>query len=206
MSIKEGLSAITSEVLGDVQKEAEALISKAENEAKEALKAAKEQADQNYQTTINQAKTKGENERRKIASVAEVEIRNRLLQTKEDLVDCAFEKALAQLKDFVKTEEYHEYLLKLIEEVVKKLDQKKVIIQFNGKDTTWLTQDMLNGLSKKLHRELKLSDENQDFIGGCKIQSVDGKITYDSTINNRLQELKPALRIEVAKILFGKEA
>ena len=65
---------------------------------------------------------------------------------------------------------------------------------------------MLNRLSKKLHCELKLSDETGDFIGGCKIQTADGKITYDSTIDNRLQELKPTLRVEVAKILFGKEA
>ena len=107
MSIKEGLSAITSEVLGDVQKEAEAIILAAENEAKETLKAAKEQADQNYQTIINQAKTKAETERRKITSVTEVEMRNRLLQAKEDLVDHAFEKALVKLEDFVKTEEYH---------------------------------------------------------------------------------------------------
>jgi V/A-type H+-transporting ATPase subunit E len=205
VSIKDGLLAITSEVLGDVQKEAEAIILAAENEAKETLKAAKEQADQNYQIIINQAKTKAEAERRKITSVTEVEIRNRLLQTKEDLVDGAFEKALVKLENFVKTEEYHEYLLKLIEEVVKKFGQKNVVVQVNVKDKTWLTQDMLNRLSKKLRHELKLSDETGHYIGGCKIQSVDGKLTYDSTIDNRLQELKPALRVEAAKILFGKE-
>ena len=191
MSIKDGLSAITSEVLDDVQKEAEAIILAAENEAKETLKAAKEQADQKYQTIINQAKTKAETERRKITSVTEVEMRNRLLQTKEDLVDNAFEKALVKLQDFVKTEEYHEHLLKLIEEVAKRIDSKNLMVQVNAEDKTWLTQNMLNRLSKKPRRELKLSDENEDFIGGCKIQTVDGKITYDSTIDNRLQELKP---------------
>lgn len=206
MSIKDGLSAITSEVLDDVQKEAEAIILAAENEAKETLKAAKEQADQKYQTIINQAKTKAETERRKITSVTEVEMRNRLLQTKEDLVDNAFEKALVKLQDFVKTEEYHEHLLKLIEEVAKRIDSKNLMVQVNAEDKTWLTQNMLNRLSKKPRRELKLSDENEDFIGGCKIQTVDGKITYDSTIDNRLQELKPTLRVEAAKILFGKEA
>ena len=58
MSIKDGLSAITNEVLGDVQKEAEAIILAAEKEAKETLKAAKEQADKNYQAIINEAKVK----------------------------------------------------------------------------------------------------------------------------------------------------
>jgi V/A-type H+-transporting ATPase subunit E len=206
VSIKDGLSAITSEVLEDVQKEAEAIIIAAENEAKETLKAAKEQADQKYQAIINQAKTKAENERRKITSVTEVEMRNRLLQTKEDIVNTAFEKALIKLEDFVTTEKYHEYLLKLIEEVAERIGQKKLVVQVNAKDQAWLTQDILNLLSKKLHCELKLSDQTEDCVGGCKIQTVDGKITYDSTIDNRLQELKPALRVEVAKILFGKEA
>ena len=112
MSIKNGLSAIANEVLGDVQKEAEAIILAAENQAKETLKAAKEQANQNYRAIISQAKAKAEAEKRKIASVTEVEMRNRLLQTKEDLVDAAFEKALGKLQNFVETEEYHTYLLK----------------------------------------------------------------------------------------------
>lgn len=206
MSIKYGLSAITSEVLEDVQKEAEAIILAAENEAKKTLKAGKEQADQNYQTIINQAKTQAENERRKITSVTEVEMRNRLLQTKEELVNTALEKALIKLEGFVTTEKYHEYLLKLIEEVAERIDQKNLVVQVNSKDKAWLTRDILNLLSKKLHCELKLSEQTEDYIGGCKILTVDDKITYDSTIDNRLQELKPALRVEVAKILFGKEA
>jgi len=206
VSIKYGLSAITSEVLEDVQKEAEAIILAAENEAKKTLKAGKEQADQNYQTIINQAKTQAENERRKITSVTEVEMRNRLLQTKEELVNTALEKALIKLEGFVTTEKYHEYLLKLIEEVAERIDQKNLVVQVNSKDKAWLTRDILNLLSKKLHCELKLSEQTEDYIGGCKILTVDDKITYDSTIDNRLQELKPALRVEVAKILFGKEA
>ena len=205
MSIKYGLSAITSEVLEDVQKEAEAIILAAENEAKKTLKAGKEQADQNYQTIINQAKTQAENERRKITSVTEVEMRNRLLQTKEELVNTALEKALIKLEGFVTTEKYHEYLLKLIEEVAERIDQKNLVVQVNSKDKAWLTRDILNLLSKKLHCELKLSEQTEDYIGGCKILTVDDKITYDSTIDNRLQELKPALRVEVAKILFEKE-
>ncbi len=206
MSVKDGLFAITSEVLADVQKEAEAIILAAENEAKETLKTAKKQADQNYQDIINDEKTNAENEKRKITSVTEVEIRNNLLQTKEELVDSVFEKAVEKLEDFVKTEEYRKYLLKIIEEVVKKIGRKNVVVKVNGKDKTWLTQEMLNRLSKKLRRQLTLSDEKEDFIGGCKIQTIDGKITCDSTIDNRLQELKPTLRVEAAKILFGKEA
>ena len=203
MIVKDGVSAIASEVLGDVQKEAEAIILAAENEAKKILMAAKEQADQNYQATISKAKAKAEAEKRKIASVTEVDMRNRLLQTKEDLVDAAFTKAVSKLNSYVKTNEYHTYLLKLIEDACEKFGQKNLVVQVNVKDEVWLTQDTLKSLSKKLHCELTLSDKTGDYIGGCIIQTSDNKIIYDVTIDNRLQELKPVLRVEIAKMLFG---
>ncbi len=202
MSVKDGLSLIAQEVLENVQKEAETIILSAEKEAKDILKVAKEQAIQNYQTIINQADARTGSEKRKIASVTEVEMRNLLLQTKEELFDATFEKAHAKLQEFVKTEEYHRMLLKLIEEDAKNIGQKVLVIQVNTKDKTWLTEDALKRLSKKLHCELKISDQTEDFIGGFKIQTEDGRITYDNTIDNKLKELKPILRVEVAKILF----
>jgi len=205
VSVKDGLAAIANEVLGDVQKEAEAIISSSQNQAKETLKVAKQQADEKYKTIINQATAKAEGEKRKIASVTEVEMRNQLLKSKEELVDIAFDKALARIKEFAATDEYNRYLLKLIKEVAKRIGQKKLAIQVNAKDKAWLTQDTLNRLSEKLNCELTLLDQTEDCIGGFKIQTVDGKITYDSTLDNRLGELRSVLRVEVAKILFGKE-
>ena len=206
MSIKDGLLAITNEVLGDVQKEAEAVISQAENEAKETLKKAKEEADENYKTIINQAETKAETERRRISSITEVENRNRLLQTKENLVDQAFDKALKKLKDFTTTKQYQNYVIELIEKVAKGMGRKDIVIQVNTRDKAWLTEDTLDRLSKKIHCKLKLSSQSENFIGGFKIQTEDGKITYDSTMDGQLQDLKEDLRVEVAKILFQKEA
>jgi V/A-type H+/Na+-transporting ATPase subunit E len=202
MTVKDGVLAITNEVLGDVQKEAEAVMLEAENEAKEVLKGAKKQAEHNYRTIISQATLRAEDESRKISSVTEVEIRNILLQTKEDLVDAAFKEAVVKLKNFVTTKEYHSYILKLIEDVSKKIGQKILTIEVNAKDKDWLTQDVLNSLSKKIHFELTLSEKTIDLIGGCIMQTEDGKIICDVSIDNRLQEIKSFLRIEVAKILF----
>jgi V/A-type H+-transporting ATPase subunit E len=203
MGVKNGISEISNEVVGDIQKIAEALILKAETEAKERLKVAKEQADQNYQTIISQASAKAEAEKRKSASVTEVEMRNRLLQIKEDLVDDAFEKALVRVENFVKTIEYRTYLLKLIVVTAKKIGKKNLVIEVNAKDKHWLTPDKLKSLSIKAHCDFSISEKTGDFFGGCIIQSADFKIIYNNTLDNRLQEFKPILRIEIAKILFG---
>jgi vacuolar-type H+-ATPase subunit E/Vma4 len=204
MSVKSGIAAISSEVLGDVQKEAEAIIKSAEAEAKEALKTAKHEADQKYREELNNAKAKATAERRKIASITEVEMRNQLLQTKEDLVDNALKKAVEKFKGYVETKEYHTYLLKLIEETAQKIGKKELIIQINAKDAQWLTQEKIKPLAKKLQAELELSTAAEQFIGGCIVQTSDGKIIYNNTIDNRLDELKPTLRVEIAKILFGE--
>ncbi len=203
LDVKNGVSAIADEVVGAAQKEAEAVIAEAENNAKETLRRAKEQADQIHQQILSQANVKIESEKRRIASVTEVDIRNSLLQTKEDLVDVAFEKALTKIKDFVASEEYHDYFLKLIEDAAKKLGQKDLVLQVNAKDYEWITKNTLKDLSAKLHLELKLSDKIEDYLGGCKIHTADDKIIFDATLDNKLQELKPFLRVEVAKKLFG---
>jgi len=203
LSAKSGVVAIADEVIGDVQKEAEAIILAAQNEAKETLRVAKEQADETYHAILNEANLRAEGEKRKIASVTEVELRNRLLQTKEDLVDEAFEKALVKLKSFVETDEYHIYLAELIEEIAKKMEQNFLVVEVNAKDKEYLTAELLKKVSKKLKVELTLSEQTPNYIGGCKVQTQDGKIVYDGTLDNRLQELKPELRAQIAKSLFG---
>ena len=203
MTVKDGVSAIASEVLGDVQKEAEAILLAAENDSKATLKSAKEQASQTYKAIISQANSKAEIEKRKIASVTEVEMRNYLLQTKEDLVDVAFEQARLKLEHFVKTKEYHTYLLNLMKDACERIGQKNLVVQVNAIDEGWLTQDMLKNLSSEIGCDLTLSDKTGSYIGGCIIQTADNKVIYDVTIDNRLLELKPVLRVEIAKILFG---
>ncbi|MGA3111249.1 MAG: V-type ATP synthase subunit E [Candidatus Bathyarchaeia archaeon] len=204
MTVKEGLSAIANEVLADAQKEANAIVLNAENDAKEALRKAKQQADKNAQTILTKAASRAEAEKRRIASVTEIDMRNILLQAKEDLVDAAFEKVLVKLKEFAASQKYQRYLLKSIQQATQGLSQESLVLKVNAKDKAWLTQE-LDRLSKKLSCELRLSDEKCDIIGGFKAQTADGKLTFDGTIDNRLNELKPQLRMELAKIMFKEE-
>ena len=203
MSTKTGVAAIADEVIGDVQKEADSAIFDAENKAKETLRNAKEEADQNYHALLSEAKVKAEAEKRKIASVTEVDARNRLLQTKEELVDEAFQQAFGKLKAFTETPKYHSYLVKSIEEIAKKIGRDALVVTVNSKDKEWLTVEKLKAVSKKIGVEFQISPQTEVFIGGCKVHSADGKIVFNGTLNNRLAELKPELRVQVAKQLFG---
>lgn len=205
MSVKSGVEAIANEVISDVQKEAEAAISAAENEAKETLRAAKEQADRVYREILVEANRKAEAEKRKIASVTEVDLRNQLLQVKEDLVDEAFQKVIVKLKEFTQTPDYPSFLLKLVKDIARQMDQASLEVEVNAKDQAILTADALKKISQKTGVKLKLSQSTSSYIGGCKVQSEDGRIVYDGTLDNRLAVLKPELRAKIAKSLFGEK-
>lgn len=204
--IKSGLTAIAAEILKDIQSEAQGIINDSEKEAKEILKTAKQEADKVYEEAVQEANLKASNEKRRIQSLTEIEKRNRLLKLKEDLVEKAFEQAKAKLEDFVKTEDYHDFLIELIKKGVKILPSKEILIQVNSADEEWLlSHNNLKHLSKELNIQFEVAETNENFIGGCKMQTKDQKLQYDSTIENRIDTLKPILRIQIAKILFNKE-
>ena len=203
LDVKNSVSAIASEVIGAAEKEAETVLLEAENEAKETLLIATAQADKARQEILNNANVKIASEKRKIASVTEVDMRNSLLQAKDDSVDDAFEKAFVKLGAFAASENYPNYFLKIVDDAAKKLGQKSLVLQVNAKDYEWLTKHALATLSAKLQLDLKLYEKTEDYIGGCKIHTVDDKIILDATLDNKIQELKPSLRVEVAKKLFG---
>jgi V/A-type H+-transporting ATPase subunit E len=204
-TIKSGLAAIAAEILKDVQEEAEGTLSESEKEAKEILKTAKKEADHIYSNAIHGATSKASNERLKIQSLTEVEKRNRLLQTKEELVDLAFERAMKKIQDFTKTDEYHNLLIELIKRGTDKLPSGKILLKVNAADKKWLLEGNLKKISKGLKSDLELDPTTGDFTGGCALQTEDQKVQFDNTFENRLKHLRPTLRIQIAKILFETE-
>ncbi len=205
--IKDGLTAIANEVIGDVLKEAENTITKAHANAEHSLTLAKAEADKIFKTTMDEALSKTEIEKRKIESLTEVELRNHQLQFKEDLVNEAFSKAKVKLEEFASSERYRDYLLKLIESSVKKVSSNELTLFLNKRDKSWVKNEMLpKRLESKSKINLTIAGETEEIIGGCKIQASDGKITLDNSLDNQLHNLRSTIRIEVAKILFEKEA
>jgi V/A-type H+-transporting ATPase subunit E len=204
-SIKNGLVAIASEILGDVKKESEIIIRDAEKKAEEILRDAKIEAKERRTRLLAEAKEKGKIEKKKTKSLTAIEIRNLLLQVKQEEVNAIFDKALSCLKQFAQSENYSTFLLSFIEEAVKKIESNRLVVYVNPKDREWLAKSKLNELSEKLGVKLTLAKETQNCLGGCIVKTPDGKLSQDNTFEKRLDTLKPVLRGEVAKILFETE-
>jgi V/A-type H+-transporting ATPase subunit E len=52
-------------------------------------------------------------------------------------------------------------------------------------------------------QQAKLSDQHIDALGGIRIKSSDGTMTYDNTLDSRIERLKPLIRKNIAQMLRG---
>lgn len=201
-NVKKGLVAIASEILEDVQNESEKIIREAETKAKEILKQSKTEAEKRHADSIAEAKQKSEQEYNKTKSLTAIEIRNIHLQAKEEQLNSVFEEAVAQLKKFVDSKNYSNYLLSFVEEAAKNIESDNLVIYVNSKDQKLFKTSQLEDLSKKLDKKLTLSKETIECMGGCIVKTPDGKLSHDNTFENRLQVLKPNIRVKLEKMLF----
>jgi len=136
----------------------------------------------------------------------EIEVKNRLLKTKEELVEEAFERVQKRLRKYVSTEDYERCLLRLITEAARQINSERLIVELNEKDRRKLNEKDLLKISEKVGAKLAKSEKIVDCIGGAIVKSSDGKITVDNTFENRLKTLKNSLRARIAKILFEEES
>jgi V/A-type H+-transporting ATPase subunit E len=54
-------------------------------------------------------------------------------------------------------------------------------------------------------QQAKVSEQHIDVLGGIRIKSADGTMTYDNTLDSRIEGLKPLIRKNIAQMLRGVE-
>ncbi len=205
-SVSRGLLSIAKEVLADVEKEAESMILKAESQAERILDEAEKAAKERYSSITKEGEERIKTERTERTVLFEIETENRLLQAQEEIVNEIFERTLSHLREYVSTREYQECLTRLIIEACGKINADKMVIQLNQNDYAALTEERLGNISKEAGVKLVKSDKPINIIGGVIVKSPDGKIVVDNTLENRLNTLKPNLRVKIANLLFREES
>jgi V/A-type H+-transporting ATPase subunit E len=85
----------------------------------------------------------------------------------------------------------------MLKEAIDIMGTSEIIIQTNSKD-----KPVVESLLSKF-KGATLSSDLIDCLGGIKIQSKDKTMTFDNTIDARLERLKPLIRKDIAS-KFGR--
>ena len=87
---------------------------------------------------------------------------------------------------------YAELVESLMREATDTLGSTEVVVYTSEKDRD-VVGSVLNGFSGS-----QLADDTIECLGGVRIVSTDGTMTFDNTLDARISRLKPLIRKQIA--------
>ncbi|MEE8180683.1 MAG: V-type ATP synthase subunit E family protein, partial [Nitrosopumilaceae archaeon] len=124
---------------------------------------------------------------------SDLESRNKQLKMMDDSVQNVFDKAIEKIKTIKRDDKYSKLINTLLEEATETLGTKDVTVYTNSAD-----KKIVNSLLSKFPGK-KLASETIECLGGIEIKSKDGSMSFNNTIDARLDRMKPLIRKEIAK-------
>ena len=189
MASNSSLEQAIDKILNKTEKEILADLENSGSESKQALGNALPELEQEYEKIIADGKKEADKIEKQIVGSSDLEIRNKQLMLLEEAVDKVFTNALEEISN---TPADSNLIKTLLDESTKILGTTEVTVFANSKD-----QDVVKSTLGQFSGA-ELSSETIDCLGGVTIKSKDGTMTFDNTIDAKIERLKPLIRKEIA--------
>jgi len=211
-------SGLESYVLRGARKQAMSWVAEAEQEAAKLVAQAAEQAETLHGGTEAQARDQVRAVRRRLLARAELEAREVLLRTQEEMLDRVWRVAsdrLAHLDASSPIEQRLARLRALALEAAAQLGGGQLVLQVNEQDAALLTPDVLAAWVDDWKEgmpgiKLALADQAAPILGGVVMRVAGGREMVDNSYDQRLAVALEALRGTVMAMLtqaaHGQEA
>ncbi|HZA42570.1 MAG TPA: V-type ATP synthase subunit E family protein [Nitrososphaeraceae archaeon] len=188
------------------QKESE-LISKLDSAYQESLRnldSSKSKLGSEYMAILENAKKQAENLRRQIVGSSRLAARNNQLILVEESVKTVFEMVRKRLQTLHKEQAYEKLLKQALLNSLNEIGKNDLIIECNKTDYA-LVRKLVDSINKEKKTKMVVADKNIDILGGIRAISSDGTLTYDDSIDSRIERLKPLIRKNIVQVLRGSE-
>jgi V/A-type H+-transporting ATPase subunit E len=193
------LEKTIDKILTQTEKDILSNIQSALTESQQTLDNAVPRLQQEYDKILSDGRKEAEKIEKQIIGSSDLEARNKQLMSLEEAVDKVFTQALEQIANTDRSGNYANLINSLLDESTKILGTTNVSVLTNSKDKDVVQSE----LSKFPGAEL--SSETISCLGGVIIKSKDGAMTFDNTIDARIERLKPLIRKDIAtKFGVGK--
>ena len=186
------LEQTIDKILSQTEKEIESSINSALSESQQTLENALPNLEREYDKILADGKKEADKIEKQITGGADIEARNKQLLALEESVDKVFTNALDQISNSDRSGDYVNLIKSLLDESTQILGTSEIIVYTNSKDKD-VVQSALSGFPGS-----ELSSETIECRGGVKIKSKDGALTFDNTLDARIDRLKPLIRKEIA--------
>ena len=192
MSSNSGLESTIDQVLERNSSEFSHSLKNSLTDAQKTLSDSLPMLEEEYEKIISDGKKEADKIEKQIVGSADLEARNKSLLIVQESADKVLEKAKEKISNMDRNSEYSTLITKLLTEATSALDTSDVIVFTNSKDKD-LVQSAVSNISGA-----ELSNDLIDCMGGVKVTSKDGSMSFDNTIDARIELLKPLIRKDIA--------
>ena len=199
MTTNLALQGTIDKILKNTEKEVLSSLKSALDDSQQSLDNSVTKLESEYDKIISDGKKEADKIEKQIVGGSDIESRNKQLLALEAAVDRVFTTALEQITNSDRNSDYAILIKSLLEESTKILGTTDVKVFTNAKDKD-VVQSSLSNFSGS-----ELSSQAIDCIGGVKIESKDGAMKFDNTIDAKIERLKPLIRKEIASKFGVKE-
>ncbi len=196
MTSNSSLEQAIDKILKKTEKEILLDLKNSGSDSKQTLDDSLPKLEQEYDKIISDGYKEADKIEKQIIGSSDLDVRNKKLLLLEEGVDKVFSKALDQIANTDRSGDYSNLIKTLLDEATKILGTTEVTVFTNTKD-----KGVVKSILSK-YSGAKLSSETIDCLGGIKIKSKDGTMTFDNTIDARIERFKPLIRKEIAST-FG---
>jgi len=161
-------------------------------ESKQKMDESVQTLEQEYDQIISNGRKEADKIEKQIIGSADLEARNKQLTTVEESIDKVFTKAIDEIANADRSGDYSNLIKSLLDESTRNLGTTEIIVFTNSKDKD-IVQSALSQFPGA-----ELSSETIECLGGVKAKSKDGAMTFDNTIDAKIERLKPLIRKDIA--------
>ena len=148
--------------------------------------------EQEYDRIISEGKKEAEKLQKQIVGSSDLEARNKQLVLVEQSAEKVFETAIEKIKNSPRDDSYSQLISSLLSEATNALGTSEITVFTNSTDQQ-VVQNAVSAVSGA-----ELSPETIECMGGIKVKSKDGTMTFDNTLDAKLDRLKPLIRKEIS--------
>ncbi|MGD2107202.1 MAG: V-type ATP synthase subunit E family protein, partial [Nitrosopumilaceae archaeon] len=186
------LESTIDKILGQTESNILSSLNEALTESQQKLENSTKTLEQEYDQIINDGKKEADKIEKQIMGSADLEARNKQLTTIEESIAKVFSKAIDEIANTDRSADYSNLIKSLLDESTKILGTTEIVVSTNTKDKE-IVQSMLSQYPGS-----ELSPEPIPCLGGVKVKSKDGSMTFDNTVDAKIERLKPLIRKDIA--------
>jgi V/A-type H+/Na+-transporting ATPase subunit E len=202
-SVEENIETLSKALLSEAEAEAKQIKAEAEAKAETIRQRAQKQAEAGRAEILQRASAEAERLSSQVIATTQLKARTQQLDHREKLLEQVFTAARQQLPTIKQWSDYDVICLRLLREAVTQLKTEQATVQADAATQKCLTHEAVAKLAGELNVSLELNGALEKGTGVI-VETTNGRMHYDNTLETRLNRLQNTLRSPVYHLLMGE--